>query len=107
MCHKIRLFNCHFKVVIILKKDKSKTSAKYHKIFMSRFCEIVVCAPLLFRRHVCLSNLKHSPSRELPLTALKAVFSHLKGRRVAACERFMKNMRQLPPSLLVLVVHLF
>ena len=31
-----------------------------------------------FRRHVCLSNLKHTPSRELPLTARKTVFSHLK-----------------------------
>ena len=30
-----------------------------------------------FRRHVCLSNLKHAPSRELPLTARKTVFSHL------------------------------
>ena len=45
---------------------------------MSRFCEIVFCAPLLYRRHVCSSNLKHSPSRELPLTARKTVFSHLK-----------------------------
>ena len=33
---------------------------------------------LLFRRHVCLSKLKHSPLRELPLTARKTVFSHLK-----------------------------
>ena len=31
-----------------------------------------------FRHHVCLSNLKHAPSRELPLTARKTVFSHLK-----------------------------
>ena len=45
---------------------------------MSRFWEIVFCLPLLFRRHVCLSKLKHSPSRELPLTARKTVFSHLK-----------------------------
>ena len=45
---------------------------------MSKFCEIVFCVPLLFRRHVCLSNLKHPPSRELPLTARKTVFSHLK-----------------------------
>ena len=44
---------------------------------MSRFWEIVFCLPLLFRRHVCLSKLKHSPSRELPLTARKTVFSHL------------------------------
>ena len=44
---------------------------------MSRFWEIAFCLPLLFRRHVCLSKLKHSPSRELPLTARKTVFSHL------------------------------
>ena len=31
-----------------------------------------------FRRHVSLSNLKHTPSRELPLTARKTVLSHLK-----------------------------
>ena len=31
-----------------------------------------------FRRYVCLSNLKHTPLRELPLTARKTVFSHLK-----------------------------
>ena len=30
-----------------------------------------------FGRHVFLSNLKHAPSRELPLTARKTVFSHL------------------------------
>ena len=27
---------------------------------------------------VCLLNLEHAPSRELPLTACKTVFSHLK-----------------------------
>ena len=44
-----------------------------------RFWEIVqFCVPLLFCRHVCLSNLKHAPSRELLLTACKTVFSHLK-----------------------------
>ena len=31
---------------------------------------------LLFRRHVCLSTLKHTPTRALPLTAPKTVFSH-------------------------------
>ena len=46
---------------------------------MSRFGEIVFCEPLLFRRHVCLSNLKHALSRELLLTARETVFSHLKG----------------------------
>ena len=45
---------------------------------MSRFGEIVFCEPLLFRRHVCLSNLKHALSRELLLTARETVFSHLK-----------------------------
>ena len=45
---------------------------------MSRFGEIVFCEPLLFRRHVCLSNLKHALSRELLLTAREPVFSHLK-----------------------------
>ena len=44
---------------------------------MSRFWEIF-CVPLLFRRHVCLSKLKHLRSRESPLTARKTVFSHLK-----------------------------
>ena len=44
---------------------------------MSRFWEIVFCVPLLFRRQFCLSNLKHAPSCELPLTARKTVFSHL------------------------------
>ena len=38
---------------------------------MSRFWDIVFGIPLLFRRHVCLSNLKHAPSRELPLTNCK------------------------------------
>ena len=46
---------------------------------MSRFWVIVFCLPLIFRRHVCLSKLKQSPSRELPLSAGKTVFSHLKG----------------------------
>ena len=59
------------------KYDKSKSSAKYHKILMSRFWKIVFCVPLLFCRHVCLSNLKHAPSLELLLTAHKTVFSHL------------------------------
>ena len=62
MCHKIRLFNFHFKFLII-KYNKSKNSAKYHKILMRRFC---------------LSNLKPALSRELPMTARKTVFSHLK-----------------------------
>ena len=59
MCHKIRLF--HFQYF------KSKNSANYHKFLKSRFWEIVFFVSLLFRRHVCLCNLKHA----LPLTALQ------------------------------------
>ena len=51
---------------------------------MNRFWEIVFCVPLLFCRHVCLSNLKQVPSRKLPLNARKTVFSHLK---CIACAR--------------------
>ena len=60
-----------------LKYHRSKHSAKYHKILISRFCDVVFCVPLPFRCRVCLSNLKHAPSRELLLTACKTVFSHL------------------------------
>ena len=70
--------NFHFKVLIIQNTIKVKLLPSISKILMSKFCEIVFCVPLLFRRHVCLSNLKHTPSRELPLTARKTVFSHLK-----------------------------
>ena len=62
MCDKIGLFNFYFKVLIIhyylLLYDERKNSAKYHKILMSRFWEIVFCVPILFCRHNCLSNLK-------------------------------------------------
>ena len=44
---------------------------------MSRCWEIVFCVPLLFRRYVFLSNSKHAPSRELPLTDRKTVFRRL------------------------------
>ena len=43
---------------------------------MRRFWEIVFCVPLLFCCHFCLSK-KHAPSRNLPLTTHKTVFSHL------------------------------
>ena len=33
---------------------------------------------LLFRRHVCFSNLTDTPSREVLLAARKTVFNHLK-----------------------------
>ena len=62
-----------------LKYDKSKNSAKYRKILMSRFWEIVFRVTLLFAA-MFVSNLKHAPSRELPLTARKTVFSHLRAR---------------------------
>ena len=72
----MRLFNFHFKASShYLKYRKSKNSPKYHNILMSTFLEIVFCVLLLFRRHLCLSNLKHAPSRELPLTARKALKS--------------------------------
>ena len=44
---------------------------------MSRFEKLSSVYHFFFRRHVCLSNLKHAPSLELPLTARKTVFSHL------------------------------
>ena len=44
---------------------------------MSRFEKLFSVYHCFFRHHVCLSNLKHAPSRELPLTARKTVFSHL------------------------------
>ena len=82
MCDKIGLFNFYFKVLIIhyysLLYDERKNAAKYHKILLSRFWEIVFCVPILFGRHNCLSNLQHAPSRKLPLTARKTVFNHLK-----------------------------
>ena len=68
---------------------------------MSRFWEIAFCLPLLFRRHVCLSKLKHSPSRELPLTARKTVFSHLKrsqNARVFSKSRKVWKSPFLPPA---------
>ena len=68
MCDKIPLFNFHFKVL-------RKISENFNEyILRNRFLTV----PLLFRSHVCLSNLKHAPSRELPLTATKTVFSHLR-----------------------------
>ena len=41
-----------------------------------RFIQFVVYS---MRNPVYLSNLKHASSRELPLSARKTVFSHLKG----------------------------
>ena len=73
MCQKIRLFNFHFKVLIIKITIEVKILPNITNFLMSRFWEIVFCEPLLFRRHVCLSNLKHELSRELLLTAHKTV----------------------------------
>ena len=53
------------------KNNKSKNSAKYHKILMSRFEKSLYLYHCFFRCHVCLSYLKHAPSCELPLTAAK------------------------------------
>ena len=41
-----------------------------------------------YRCHVCLSNIKHAPLRELPLTIRKTVFSHLKSKMLS--ESFFK-----------------
>ena len=43
--------------------DFEKSSSVYH---------------CFLHHHVCLPNLKHAPSRKLPLVARKTVFSHLK-----------------------------
>ena len=68
MCHKIRLVNFHFKVLI--KYDNSKNSAKYHKIDFEKSSSVNHC---IFSPPCLLSNLKHAPSREYPLTARKTV----------------------------------
>ena len=65
---------------------------------MSRFWEIVSCVPLLFSPPCCLSNLKHAPARELPLTARETVFSHLKlpnGVKEEALYFIIRSTRQL------------
>ena len=55
MCQKIRLVNFHFKSSYYWKYEKSKNSAKYHKISMSRFWEIVFCGiAFLAAMFVCL-----------------------------------------------------
>ena len=41
---------------------------------------------MLFRRHVCLSNLKHAPLRKLPLTARKTVSVTLNEHGKNVCE---------------------
>ena len=77
MCHKIRLFNFHFKVIIIESTIKVKilpNITKFYGVDFEKSSSVYYC----FRRHVCLSNLKQAPSRKLPLTACKTVFSHLK-----------------------------
>ena len=76
-CVKIRLFNFHFKVLIIWNTIKVNILPNVTKFLMNQFC-----VPLLFRRHVCLSNLKHAPSQVLPLTARQTVFSHLKSQGI-------------------------
>ena len=57
-----------------------------------------------FRRHVCLSNLKQAPSRELPQTARKTVFSHLnettlsQGRAVSSLKLYAQAKLRLVDS---------
>ena len=73
MCYKIRRFNFHFKVIIIQNTIKVKilpNITKFYRVDFEKSSSVYHC---FFRRHVCLSNLKHA----LPLTARKTVFSHL------------------------------
>ena len=48
-----------------------------------------------FRCHVCLSNLKQAPSRKLPLTARKTVFSHLNWNIVLICHTTLPLQKHL------------
>ena len=59
-----------------LKYDKSKNSAKYNKILMSRFWEIVLCVPLLFHG-VCLikNTCGHASYRWPPAKLCSATLS--------------------------------
>ena len=50
----------------------------YTRVFTVDFEKLSSVYHCFFPCHVCLSNLKHAPSRELLLTAHKTVFSHLK-----------------------------
>ena len=61
-----------------LKYDKSKNSAKYHKILISRFWEIVFRVTLLFSLPCLFVQFKTAPSCKLLLTARKTGFRHLK-----------------------------
>ena len=74
---------------------------------MSRFWEIVFCVPMIFRRHVCLSNLKHAPSRKLPLTAHKTVFSHLTQALNNPTQAFNEEKRSTCYWLLLLLLLFF
>ena len=78
MCHKIRLFNFHFKVLISESTIKVKILPNITKFWWVDFEKLSSGYHCFFRRHVCLSNLKHAPSRESPLTTRKTVLSHLK-----------------------------
>ena len=70
MCHKIRRFNFHFKVLIIYNTIKVKilpNITKFYRVDFKKSSSVYHC---FFLRHVCLSNLKHA----LPLTPRKTVF---------------------------------
>ena len=73
--YEIRLFKFHFKVLIILNTIK-KNSAKYHKISMSRFWEIVFCIPLFFRRYV-FNTRRHASYRWPPAKLCSATLNNL------------------------------
>ena len=60
------------------KNNKSKNSAKYHKILMSRFWEIVVSVPLLFSLLCLFVLFKTCAVMWVTADCRKTVFSHLK-----------------------------
>ena len=66
---------------------------------MNRFWEIIFSLPLRFRRYVRLSELKHSLSHELPLTAHKTVFSHLNEVKATNSKKSFKEKIKLTKSL--------
>ena len=66
------------KFLLLKVQFKKKILPNITKFYSEDFEKLSSVYHCFFRRHVCLSNLKHAPSRELLLTARKTVFSHLK-----------------------------
>ena len=93
MRHQIRLFNFHFKVLIIQNTIKVTILPNITKFWWVHFEKSSSVYHCFFRSHVCLSNLKHAPSRELPLTARKTVFSHLNTVKPCFTDTCLKRTR--------------